>query len=49
MLDIQDVLRPQIINIGGRRYRQLPIKTLDGYEQQQQQDFGNEVGPYVEG
>jgi len=52
MLGIQDILRPKIINISGRRYRQLPIKTFDGYEQKQQQeedDYGNEIGPYVEG
>ena len=28
MLSVEDVLRPKIININGRRYRQLPIKTI---------------------
>ena len=31
MLSVDDVLRPKIININGRRYRQLPIKTI-GHE-----------------
>ena len=28
MLSVEDVLRPKIININGRRYRQLPSKTI---------------------
>ena len=29
MLSVKDILRPKIININGRRYRQLPIKTTE--------------------
>ena len=27
MLTIDDVLRPQIINVEGRRYRKLPVRS----------------------
>lgn len=39
MLSVEDVLRPHIININGRRYRQLPIKETNSYE---------DLGAYVE-
>lgn len=47
MLEINDVLRPQIINIGGRRYRHLPQKELSSDNSVDGQ-YQEEHGTYVE-
>lgn len=43
MLSVEDILRPKIININGRRYRQLPIKTIA-----QETNSNNDLETYVE-
>ena len=46
MLSVQDVLRPNVININGRRYRQLPIKTSQNFDRNSASD--NSLAAYVE-
>lgn len=45
MLSIQDILRPNIIDINGRRYRQLP---LNRQSEEECDDHGEPVAAYIE-
>ena len=46
MLTIDDVLRPQIINVEGRRYRKLPVRSTTNQHVEQPRETYAEEGKY---
>ena len=44
MLTIDDVLRPEIINVEGRRYRKLPVRSMANQHVEQSRETYTEEG-----